>query len=160
MIALDLQSELISELKTLFTGQLFPAYSPSIDENPEPVPLNIYSQVLPQQGNGDLGAYAPYLIVQLISGNQDDEIGPEDVKVVLNVGIHSYDEQNQGHVFVLNIIEIIRQYLFLKRTFGGKYFVTLPFEWQINDEDLWPYFFGGVETHWNLPIIMPDDPNL
>ena len=160
MIALNLQSVLIKEFQTLFTGQLFPAYSQNVNDNPDPAPLNIYSQALPQEGNGDLGVYAPYLVVQLINGKQDDEIGPEDVKVILNIGIHSYDEENQGHVFILNIINTIRQHLFLKRTFGKKYFVTLPFEWKLNDDDIWPYFVGSIETNWNLPIIMPDDPNL
>jgi hypothetical protein len=160
MIALDLQSVLISEFRTLFTGQLFPAFSKIVGSNPDPAPLNIYTQALPQEGNGNLGSYAPYLVVQLISGKQDDEIGPEDVKIILNVGIHSYDKQNQGHIFVLNIIETIRQHLFLKRTFGNKYFITLPFEWQVNDDDIFPYFVGSVETHWELPIILPDSSNL
>ena len=160
MIALDLQSVLIAEFQTLFTGQLFPAYSKNVDDNPDPIPLNIYAQTLPQEGNGDLGIYAPCLVVQLIDGKQDDEIGPEDVRVTLNVGIHSYDEQNQGHIYIINIIETIRQHVFLKRTFAGKYFIVLPFEWKINDEDIWPYFIGSVQTHWNLPIILPDNPNL
>ena len=160
MNALDLQSTLISEFKNLFTGQLFPAYSENVGDNPDPVPLNIYAQALPQEGNGDLGVYAPYLVVQLISGKQDDEIGPENAKVILNIGIHSYEPENQGHKYILNIIETIKQHLFLKRTFGGKYTVVMPFEWQINDDDIWPYFVGSIESHWELPIILPDSPNL
>jgi len=160
MIPLDLQSTLISEFKKLFNGELFPKVPKDTDDKPNPVPLNIFSQALPNESNGDLTLYFPYVIVQLQKGSQDDEIESPEAVIVINIGIYDDEFENQGHIFVCNIIEKMRQYLFLKRTFGNKYFIKLPFTWQVNDEDVWPYFFGGIETHWNIPVILPDDINL
>jgi hypothetical protein len=160
MMPLDLQDILVEEIKSLFDSQLFPRVAENTDDHPDPVPLNIFKQALPYESNGDLTVYAPYIIIQIQKGRQDEETEPEEAVILMNAGIYSDDEQNQGHVFVCNILETIRQHLFAKRTFGGKYFIKLPFEWQLNDEDVWPYFFGSAETHWNIALILPDDPNL
>lgn len=160
MIALDLQSVLITELQSVFANQLFPKVSDNTGDNPDPVPLNIFAQALPQEQTGDLTVYAPCITVQLLSGKQEEETETEDVRVVLNIGIFDDDPKNQGHVHVSNIIATIRRDFFEKRVFGGKYFFKLPFEWQLNDDDQWPFFYGSIETHWNLPVILPTDPNL
>jgi hypothetical protein len=160
MIPLDLQNVLVSELKKLFDGEVFPKVPENTDDNPDPVPLNIFTQAVPYENDGDITVYAPYIVVQLQKGNQEDEAEAAETVILLNIAIYSDDPQNQGHIFVCNIIEKIRQHLFLKRTFGNKYYIKLPFEWQINDEDVAPYFLGSIETHWNIPIILPDDINL
>jgi hypothetical protein len=157
---LDLQQTLIKKLKILFDGQQFQKQRDNDDETAEYVPLNLYSQALPYT-NGDDGCnYAPYIAVQIQSSKQEDETEPQDTIILLNIGIYDDDKMNQGYISVLNIIETIRQCLFLKRLFDGKYYIKLPFSWQLSDEDVWPFFVGSIETHWNLPLTIPDDPNL
>lgn len=160
MTPLDLQATIISELQALFASQLFPKVPANTQDQPAPVPLNIFKQALPMEENGDVTVYSPFIIVQLQNRKQDSEIEPAAATVLLNIGIYSDDPANNGHEFVCNIIETIRQDFFRKRILGGKYYITVPWEDLLNDDDLWPYFFGSVETHWNLPIEQPEDPNL
>jgi hypothetical protein len=160
VIPLDLQSTIISELQSLFEGQSFPKMPPKGGPAPDPAPLNIFSQALPQESGGDPSVYMPYIIVQVQNGKQAEEMEPGEATVVLHIGIYDDDTDNQGHAYVCNIIETIYQDLFQKRTLGGKYFIVVPFEWAVNDEDLWPTFIGAIESHWNTPIILSTDPNL
>lgn len=160
MTPLDLQDTIIAELKQLFDGQLFPQKRETTDDPEKTVPLNFYPQALPYKEGYDFANYAPYISVQLHNGRQEEETEPADAIVLLNIGIYDDSEDNQGHVMVMNIIETIRQDLFKKRTLGGKYSIKLPFEWELNDEDVWPYFIGSVETHWNMPIMQPEDENI
>jgi hypothetical protein len=160
MSALDLQQILVDEFKTLFDGQVFQKPKKNVNDNDELVPLNIYSQALPFNGGTVFNDFAPFLYTQITDGGQTDEDEPEDVKVMFYIGIYDDDKANQGHVTVSNIIETIRQRLFLKRTFGGKYYIKLPFKWTLNDDDMYPKFAGAIETHWSLPLIVPEDPNL
>lgn len=160
MTPLDLQDTVITELKSVFDGKLFPKKRESSADTLEMVPLNIYRQALPYKEGYDFANYAPYISVQLHNGRQEEETEPSEVIVFLNIGIYDDDEDNSGHVIIMNIIETIRQDFFKKRTLDSKYFIKLPFEWELNDEDIWPYFIGSVETHWNMPIIQPEDENI
>jgi hypothetical protein len=158
--ALDLQSALIKELTVLFDGQEFMEPKKTDDEATVLVPLNLYKQSLPYTKGDNGNAYAPFIAVQILSCKQDDETEPQDVTISFDIGIYDNDKSNEGHITVCNIIETIQQDLFLKRLLNGKYYVKPPFSWQLNSEDVWPYFAGSIETHWNLPLTVPDDPNL
>ncbi len=161
MVPLDLQSTIMTELQSLFDGMFFPVQPPKgSTEVPDPVPLNIYSQALPKITTGNETQYMPYITVQIQGGRQEEETEPGQCTVLFNIGIYDNDPQNQGHINVLNIIETIYQDLFQKRTLDGKYFITTPFEYAVNDEDKYPFFVGAIDTKWNMPIILPTDPNL
>lgn len=160
MSALDLQSVLIKELTALFDGQEFMEPKEANDEAAVLVPLNIYKQSLPLTKGENGNIYAPFIAVQILSCKQDDETEPQDATISFDVGIYDDNKSNEGHITVCNIIETIQQDLFLKRLFGGKYYVKPSFSWQLNSDDYYPYFAGSIETHWNLPLTAPDDPNL
>ena len=160
MSALDLQRILIKELTGLFSGQLFQKPRESEDDEISYVPLNFFSQSLPFSEGEDGITYAPFIAVQIQGGKQDDETEPEDATVIFDIGIYDDGKENQGHVTVCNIIETIRQYLFKNRIHGGKYYIKLPFTWQINTEDYYSRFAGSIETHWNLPLTIMEDPYL
>lgn len=159
MTPLDLQRALAAEFAQIFAGQLFPREGQDGDADTM-VPMDIYLQALPYHDGYSFSNYAPYLTIQIHNGKQEEETEPAEVVIVLTFGFYRPDDDNQGHVFVLNAIENARQDLFGKRTIDGKYFIKLPWEWQLNDEDVWPYFIGSVETHWNMPIMQPDDENI
>lgn len=165
MTPLDLQETLIAELTALFDGELFPEPRRKTTEPDNQVPLNFYKQALPWEvkngaKDGSFLPYMPYIFAQLQDGKQDRETEPAEVVMILNIGLFSDDSQNQGHIFLFNIIERIRQHLFTTRTIGDKYHIRLPFEWKTSDDDNWPYFIGAVETHWDMPLIIPEDANL
>lgn len=160
MTPLDLQDSLAEEIKAMFDGQMFPCSKKNTDDTEDTEPLNVYRQALPVKDGTDFTSYIPYIVVQLSSGEQESEEEATDVTAILNIGIKANGDDNQGHVFVLNIIETIRNHFFAFRMLGCGYFMTLPFKWKINDEDVYPYFFGSIETHWSLPVIESEDPLL
>lgn len=159
MTPTDLQSVFADEITQLFSAQRFWKQGQDGEED-QMAPLSVYKQALPYFDGYSFSDYAPYVTVQVHSGSQDEETEPGEAVIMLNFGFYDPGKENQGHILLLNTIETIRQDLFAKRTLVGKYFVKTPWKWQINDEDVWPYFIGSVETHWNMPITQVEDENI
>ena len=159
MTPLDLQQTVVEELTDLFGGQLLKKPRKKVTDPQEMVTLNIYPQALPVESGYAFSAYAPYLTVQIKDGKQEEETEPDEILIFLNICVFDDDMSNQGHVITLDMIEKIRQRFFEKRIIG-KYSIKLPFEFQLNDEEIYPYYVAVAETHWNLPLILPEDPNL
>lgn len=160
MTPLDLQTELIAEMQALFADQLFHQPREKITEPDVMVPMTWYQQMLPMQDGYKWDKYVPYGVVQLKKAEHQQEDEPMDVTAILIFCTFNDSKDNTESMAILNAIEKVRQDLFTKRILAGKYSVRLPFRWQMEDEEVWPYFVGGVETHWALPIIAPEDPNL
>lgn len=155
MIELDLQDFLATELGQLFSGMLL-----KNPKNDSMVPLNIYAQDLPatvQDASGNNLSPFPYIIVRLNDGEGKDDDTGDTCKVMFIVGVFDDDESSQGHRDVMNILEKIRQHLFRKRLFQGKFACEYPYKWTLNEEDVYPYFFGGLETNWTLAKMIPDN---
>ena len=160
MTPLDLQKAVIAEFTDLFGGKLFKKPRKKVTDAQEMVPLNIFPQALPMEKGYAYSEYIPYMTVQIKGGELSDEQEPYETTIFLNIGIFDDDTSNQGHVTTVDMIEKIRQRLFEKRIIGGKYLIKLPFKFELNDEEIYPYNVAVAETHWNLPLILPKDPNL
>ncbi len=160
MTPLDLQKAVIVEVENLFRGKQFFQPRKKITDSKVLVPLNIYPQALPMEEGYAFNKYVPYLTVQLKSAKQEEEAEPSEATLFLNLCIFDDDKSNQGHVTAVDMIEKIRQDFFKKRIIGGKYSIKLPFEYELNDQEIYPYYVAVAETHWNLPLILPEDPNL
>lgn len=114
--------------------------------------LKVYEQDLPV-GNTDDDAVFPYIIVKLLEGGKDDEAEPHVVRVILVVGICDDSSDRQGYHDLLNIMRKIEMELFRNRILEGKYEIVFPFKWVLQDEDMWPFFYGAMETNWNIAFI-------
>jgi hypothetical protein len=159
MTALYLQKALMDRLAAIFAGQLFPTPHLDMEDRPEPSALNIYEQALPIKESSDQSDYMPYIAVRIKDESQNDEEGPNSATVYFDIGTFCDDKENHGHEFVCNIIENIKQDFFKNRSVEGAY-LRFPFKSEINDEDYYPYNFGCIETHWDLPVILSEDPLL
>ena len=119
MTPIDLQDDLVDELKQLFEPFAYKApldiedFDDETEEATEQphykrVPLNVYAQALPVQESDEDADPVPYLIVRLSSGNDPGgESSFNTVKLVIIIGIWDDDLSNQGHRDVLNIIQKI-----------------------------------------------------
>lgn len=155
MIELDLQDFLVAELSKLLAGMQF-----KNPNNDTLVPINLYPLGLPstqKDANGNNVSPFPYVVVRIADGEGKDDESGDTCKVMFIVGIFDDDESNQGHRDVMNILEKIRQHLFRNQLFKGKFFVEYPYKWTLNEEDVYPYFFGGLETNWTIAKMIPDD---
>ena len=146
MIPMDLQKELKERLEQEFADKLF--------ENPngELVPIQIFEQHLPQKQKEDLSLY-PYIIIQLNNGTQANETAAEGIKVVFLIGVFQEDSENQGYRNVVRVINRISSNLKQNPTVKRQFQLNYPYDWALYDEDVAPYFFGGIETTWNVPTF-------
>ncbi|WP_088227789.1 hypothetical protein [Desulfosporosinus sp. FKB] len=154
MIPTELQDVLVKEMGSLFSGMQL--------KNPdgEYVAVNIYPQCLPvpkkDEHENTISPF-PYVVVRIQEGEGVDEESGDTCKLMFVVGTFDDDESNQGHKDVLNVLEKIRQHLFKKRIFNKQFECVYPYKWTVNEEDVCPYYFGGMETNWTVPKLLFDD---
>lgn len=152
MTEYDLQDTLVNELKELFSEvQLKNA-------NQDYVNLNIYPQHLPSKKGIKASEHFPYILVVFDSCEEMNEQEARDTKIVIMIGTVDMDDNYQGYKDLMNVKEKIYQHLMTKRVLDNKYRIVYPIKWEIPEEDLYPYYFMGIETNWQIPrVSMPDD---
>ncbi|AKL95013.1 hypothetical protein CACET_c15640 [Clostridium aceticum] len=151
MIVTFLQDCLIKELQDILGGMLFK------NSRDERVPINIYSQYLPAKEDEDDEQHYPYIIARVLDGDDSEENQPASCKIMLIIGLYDEDDRYQGYKDVMNVIEKIRQFLLKKRMVAGQFILEYPLQWAVNEEDVYPFYFGGIETNWTLPGIRMED---
>ena len=115
------------------------------------VPLNLFPQFLPKKKTADAEDPFPYIIVRIDSGGIDSQPDPHKVALILIIGIYDDDPNNQGHASVLEIIERIQAHYEESPVVGGTFKFINPFNWALQDEESWPYFFGACNINFQLP---------
>ncbi|WP_260288453.1 hypothetical protein [Peribacillus aracenensis] len=150
MIPIDLQEGLKTRLEAEFSNRTFK------NPNNQDVPLNVFEQQLPQKKKEDLSLY-PYVIIQLNEGTQVTDSSSEDIRIMFIIGIFDNDSSNQGYREVTRIINRITTNLTLNPLVNGKFEMNYPIKWTIYEEDVAPYFFGGIETTWAVSTFSRQD---
>lgn len=153
MIPLYLQDGLKERMTALFETSKF--QDPDNPDNND-VSLNIFEQHLPEKPSDDVSLY-PYIIIQLSEGEQIREIEEPTVKVDFIIGVFNDEDKYQGYRDVANIIITIHNELKKRPLVNQQYELTFPIRWRIHDEDVSPYYFGGIETNWKIPNQMRKD---
>jgi hypothetical protein len=150
MIPTDLQDELEKRMKALFTNTQF--------KNPdnEYIPLNIFKQHLPEKKSNDISLY-PYLIIKLVEGEQRNENDLQQAQVVFVAGVFDDTNNYQGYRDVSSIIQKIYENLKRQPLVGNTFELQYPIRWALHDEDVYPYYFGGLETNWGVPTALRED---
>ena len=145
MTARDLQDALIADLNELFKDR---RYKTPAGEN---APLIAYPQNLPKRKSEEDDDPFPYIIARIDSGGIESQTDPHKVAVLLLVGIFDDDERNQGHRAVLEVLELIQRHYEETPLLDGQFTFTDPFNWALQDEDSYPYFFGAANINFTLP---------
>lgn len=152
MTPLNLQKALAAEMKTLFTGYKQPNQSSKASS------FHIYENSTPILLDGqDEKDFFPYIVVRLTDGTvPENERETPTAKATILIGYFDENEENNGNKFVLSVIQRIIE-RFRKNTILDKYYnQTGNIEWAMADEDLFPYFFGGLELSFTLPTIFKE----
>lgn len=168
MTPLDLQDDLVAELKELFQPFLYKVPMDLEDLDTEDgeaaalakrVPLNVYSQALPVQQSDEEEDPVPYLIVRLSSGEDSGgESSFNTVKLVIIIGIWDDALDNQGHRDVLNIIQKIYERFSKNPCLNHRSVYTGEFNWAAQEDGYFPYFFGACSMSFNIAAIRREDP--
>lgn len=171
MVATFLQDDLAEELESLFAD--FRVNSPDGDR----VTLNIFKQFLPiptaqeipdtvtdlELEEGTYNAVAeqvpfPYILIRLTDGVIETIGGEQTVNVNLIIGTVDKSPNNQGYKDVLNIIQKIYERFSKDAILAGRYECAMPIEWALQEEESFPYFFGGMALNFKTTPIIREDP--
>ncbi|MCM1220571.1 MAG: hypothetical protein NC548_39400 [Lachnospiraceae bacterium] len=170
MVATFLQNELADELKRILSDiqlktpqggkssinifeQLLPMPEPSGQE--EIAPELLENGLAEEQTAPD--PY-PYIVVRIADGEIEDENSAQKVNLTLLIGIYEPDYDKQGHRDILNIIAKIYERFAKFPVLNGKYTVQYPILWTLQDEESYPFYFGGVNLGFEVAAIRREDP--
>lgn len=171
MIAAYLQDDLAKELEELLSD----SHYHDVDGNP--TPIHIFKQFLPVQGVKDLpedltdeqleeGTYYaaesqqdpfPYIIIRMGQGSIDEPNGVETVYLTLLIGLYDKSFDQQGYRDIMHIIQVVHHRFRKNPVLAHSYECVAPIQWALQDEDSYPYYFGGISLKFELIPIRRED---
>lgn len=151
MTATMLQEEIVKELEAVFRGDLF---KNSLGEY---VKLNVYEQQLPIREDEDSPDPMPYIIVRLETGSTKSGTDPQEVLVTLLFGYFDDSPENNGHKGVLGMIQKVHERFEKQPMLANQFMFQDPFDWALQDEESFPYFFGAASMTFKTAAIRKED---
>lgn len=151
MTATLLQEELCQELRTLFQNALFK------DSNGIHTKLNVFAQHLPIRKTEEEPDQIPYIIVRLESGTTKSATDPQEVAVMLLFGYFDDNLANNGQKGVLEMIQKIQERFEKEPMLSHQFMFQYPFEWALQEEESFPYFFGAASMTFQTAAIRKED---
>lgn len=115
--------------------------------------INIIEQNLPIQRNDDDTEPYPYVAVKVMDGDIPDDESKYNIMINLIIGIYCDNEDSQGADIVLNVIQEIIERFRKKPILNKKFTMQQKLKWALQDDDTYPYYFGGMEMNWTVPLI-------
>lgn len=152
MVALLLQKELASEIEEITKDIVL--------KNPagEYAKLRSFEQSLPiRQLDEEYDDPYPYCIVRIVEGETPDGMSAQSVKTILIIGVYDDRVEAQGHKSILNIIQRIQERFFKNGVLADQFIMQPGFNWTLQDDDSYPYYFGGIEITWETSSIRRED---
>ncbi len=154
MVASDFQSELMTEIE-MITSQIKYQKADGTTQNG----VTSYRQQLPQvtEDEDDESAFFPYAIIRLVDGDTQDDNDCWSVKTDILIGCYDEATDTNGHLDVLETIQRICDRFAMKPLLASKYMADQHIQWALQEEDTYPYYFGGIEIKFYLPKIGRED---
>lgn len=151
MIDTFLQDALVDEVRIALSGIKM------MNAKDELTEINVYPQFLPaKKGKNDDEQY-PYALVCFDTEEVTDLNSNIETSIYILLGICNKDLNRQGYKDVFVLANRIYQHLFRKRMIAKKYNMELPYKFVMQQEDTHPYYIGGIETKWELPVVQVED---
>ena len=97
----------------------------------------------------------PYIIIKLDSGKIMNEY--EAAKVELLIATYDDDLENQGHKDILNIINKIYERFYKNPMLANKYYRVNDIDWVLQDDDMYPYFYGAMGMEFKVRMFKKED---
>ncbi len=152
MTPLELQDELVAEMRRLFSDYLYKTPAGEREQ------LKVFAQHIPINETDDEEDPIPYLIVRLSTGDDD---GTRDsfnvVNLVIIAGIFDDDLNAQGHRDILNIFQMIYERFHRNPNLNNKAAYTGEFHWAAQEDNYYPFYFGACSLSFNIAAIRRED---
>lgn len=157
------QEALAEEIREITKGMLF-----CQPESKERVPLQVHAQALPvpqKKKNYPVAAdsieYAgseeeeavfdcPWCLVKMDGGKIPGINQRQEIRVAVCFGIFDDSPENKGHQTILNLIQKTYERFAKNPLLQGQYTCQGNFEWALQEEDTFPYFFGAISMQFSF----------
>lgn len=164
------QEALAEEIRNITKGMLF--CNPKSKEN---VPLQVYPQSLPfpekkKDFSENISAISaildsieytgseeeeavfnfPWCLVKMDGGKISGVNQRQEISVAVCFGIFDDSPENKGHQTVLNLIQKTYERFAKNPLLQGQYTCQGNFEWALQEEDTFPYFFGAISMQFSF----------
>lgn len=137
-----LREDLEKELTAIFKDRRY-------DSSRGPVPVNIFHQWAPIKESGSLEDLLPYIIIRINGAKTETPQSGTRFNVTFIAGSFDESDENRGYLAVEEILETIIFHFIQTPLFGPKRFrFVYPVEWVHQDEESYPYFFGGCNCEF------------
>jgi hypothetical protein len=151
MTRIALLEQLREETRTAVKDLLFPVKPPKEGPvAPSPRVPAVHLMRLPDSTSAE--SKAPYVLHQLITGKdmQRDGDDPESVAVVRSICVVYAEQEEDGALNLLNLMERLRIHLLKKVVIGKRFMLDLTegLETLVYPEDTAPFFRGEMISVW------------
>lgn len=92
----------------------------------------------------------PWCIVKLINGEVLGINEPQSLNVAICFGIFNDDVRNQGHMEIMNLFQRVYSRFAVDPLLDKQYTCVGEFEWALQEEDTYPYFFGAISAKFKM----------
>lgn len=129
--------------------------SVSVYEQSLPIPERIdtplenedYQTIDYREEAGEEGIFkCPWCVVKLENGSIPGINEMQEVTFAICFGIFNESLENNGHMEIMNLIQRVYERFSVNPILDGQYTCTGSFEWAVQDEDTYPYYFGAIMT--------------
>lgn len=156
MVAAELQRELVAEIEDILKDIQFFTASGEIQSG-----ATGYEQQLPQftddEENPD--KVFPYFIVRMGEGVTEDGDDPWNVTISILFGVYDGNIQNMGHRHIMEMIQRTIDRFEAEPLLNKKFRAAEKKEWAMDEEDSYPYYFGGAQMKFAVPKIGRKEPD-
>lgn len=155
MTALEFQKDLANEVEVILKDVV--TKGPDMERH---VGVKAYRQYLPKvtEDDEDETKYFPYAIIRLSDATTPDDFTAWQVTADILLGIYDDDPKMGGNDHILVMIQRITSRFSQEALLAKKYRCHSEMDWALQDEDTYPYFFGGVRLKFDLPKIGRSEP--
>lgn len=101
----------------------------------------------------------PYFIVRLSDASTEDDDSPWIVSANILFGVHDKRRDASGHRHIMNMIQRTIDRFTSEPLLAGMFRAEQRMEWALQDEDTYPYYFGGVQIRFSVPKIGRREPD-
>lgn len=92
----------------------------------------------------------PWCVIKLIGGEIPGINEAQSLNVAICFGTFNDDVKNQGHMEIMNLFQRVYSRFAVDPLLDKQYTCTGEFEWALQDEDTYPYFFGAISTKFKM----------
>lgn len=114
-----------------------------------------YEQRLPQitEDDEDSSQFFPYAVVRATGWNTKDDTDPWHVTIDVLFGIVDTSKDSHGHELLMNMIQKVADRFIHEPLLDHSYRAEQNIDAELQDEDTYPYYIGGIEFVFTAPKI-------